>query len=146
MMSASDAFVADTDMILTFRSNSGICWTYKTGDAGLVYLITLNMQDEGDYGLDPTYHQMIYVDFPTNGKQTVKYNIETGYALHGWTSSAGSAFVMTSNPTTIYKGLFNMIQPRQSHSAMVDSSKGSFAGYAIVSSILELSFHNGATS
>lgn len=86
---------------------------------------------------------MIYLDFPTNGKQSVNYNIQANYALHGWVSSKGSAFMMSSNPTILAKGFSTMTHPIQSYSSIVESSKGSFSGYGIGNSVMALNFYSG---
>ena len=86
---------------------------------------------------------MIYLDFPTNGKQSVNYNTEANCAVHGWVSSAGSTFLISSNPTIVAKGFNTMTHPFQSYSSMVESSKGSFSGYGIGNSVMSMNFYSG---
>ena len=74
VLSVSDAFEAGTDSIFVMKPNSGLRYTYKAGDPNIIIRSSIDSQYWGNYTIDNTLRQMIYIDFPTNGKQTVNYN------------------------------------------------------------------------
>lgn len=43
LITTSDAFVANTDLIFIFKPNSGFCFSYKAGDPSLVAKTSINM-------------------------------------------------------------------------------------------------------
>ena len=74
LISTSDTFEAGTDFIFAIKPNSALVFTYKAGDPNIAIRGNLNSQRLGNDTIDIILRQMIYIDFPNTGKQTVNYN------------------------------------------------------------------------